>query len=91
MVRHEHFKYCPNAKQPEALLFDLAADPAESVNLADDPDYTEVRRNLADLLAHRVAEPPLEGVTGGATEGRRESSPDAVSGEPAPSHPGPVH
>jgi arylsulfatase len=81
MVRHEHYKYCPNAKQPEALLFDLAADPVERVNLADDRSYADVRRNLADLLAQRVAEPSLESPSD-AVEGLGTSSPSSEPDAP---------
>jgi arylsulfatase A-like enzyme len=60
MVRHEQYKYCPNAKQSDALLFDLAEDPGERVNLAQDPTYAEIGRDLSARLAQRGARPPLE-------------------------------
>ena len=59
MIRHGDYKYCPNAEQPDALLFDLAADPVERVNLADDPDYAEVRRDLSERLTERQAKRSL--------------------------------
>jgi arylsulfatase len=60
MVRHGHYKWCPNAKQSDALLFDLAQDPGERVNLAEDPNYVEIRRALSVRLAQRGARPSLE-------------------------------
>jgi choline-sulfatase len=61
MVRHGRYKYYTNSKQPEVLLFDLVDDPAERVNLADDPDYAGIRRDLSERLAQRMAKRSLVG------------------------------
>jgi arylsulfatase A-like enzyme len=58
-VRHANFKYCVNTVQHEAVLFDLDQDPWERANLAEDPAYSEVRRDLSERLAQRRAKPSL--------------------------------
>jgi len=53
-IRDEHFKYVHFAGLPP-LLFDLDADPTESVNVADDPLYFSIRLVYAEkLLAWRA-------------------------------------
>jgi arylsulfatase A-like enzyme len=47
---YEPFDPPPGAPRPEEELFDVANDPYEYVNLADDPDYAAVRASLADTL-----------------------------------------
>ena len=37
--------------RPTAQLFDLESDPAETANLADDPEYADTRARLRDRLA----------------------------------------
>jgi choline-sulfatase len=67
MVRHRNHKYSLITTQQEVVLFDLDRDPSESVNLAEDPDYAEVRRDLAERLDQRRAKPSLadlDAVTG---------------------------
>lgn len=44
------------SRSPEYLLFDLAADPQEAVNLADDPEYGGVRMEMQTRLDRRVLE-----------------------------------
>ena len=53
VIRGERYKYVHFAGLPP-LLFDLAEDPAELHNLADDPGHLVVRLNMAEkLLAWR--------------------------------------
>ncbi len=52
------------ANWPRVLLFDLEEDPAELNNLADDPEYAEVRRELDTRLREwleRVGDAILDG------------------------------
>jgi arylsulfatase len=58
-VRHGSYKFCPHIDEQAAMLFDLEQDPTESVNLAGDPRYADVQGTLAELLALRVAKPPV--------------------------------
>ena len=55
MVRAGTYKYFMHAKRQVPVLFDLGSDPGERVNLADDPDYAPVTRELSEALAQRVA------------------------------------
>jgi arylsulfatase A-like enzyme len=50
MIRSGRFKYIQHGWPGEAVLFDLEADPREQVNLADDPRYAGVCRDLAARL-----------------------------------------
>jgi arylsulfatase len=59
MVRAGTCKYFVHSQRKSPVLFDLAHDPAERVNLADDPRYADVKRELSERLAQRVARPPL--------------------------------
>ena len=59
MVRAGTCKYFVHSQHESPVLFDLAHDPAERVNLADDPRYVDVKRELSERLAQRVARPPL--------------------------------
>jgi arylsulfatase A-like enzyme len=59
MVRYQNYKYSMNTVEREPVLFDLDQDPTERVNLADDPGYAEVRRDLSERLARRMARPSL--------------------------------
>ncbi|MGC9346785.1 MAG: sulfatase family protein, partial [Anaerolineae bacterium] len=45
------FDPLPGAPRPEEELFDVVGDPYEYVNLADDPEYAAVRRELAAYLS----------------------------------------
>ncbi|MEW5422555.1 alkaline phosphatase family protein [Amorphus sp. 3PC139-8] len=55
ILRDRDVKYVHFADLPP-LLFDLAADPAETRNVADDPAYRDLRLHCAErLLAHRAA------------------------------------
>jgi arylsulfatase A-like enzyme len=63
MVRRGSFKYIEHAthgKKGQAVLFDLDSDPGETVNLADDPRWSRVRRELEVLLDAERAQPILE-------------------------------
>ena len=54
MIRDERFKYVHFTKLPP-LLFDLARDPGEFVNCAEDPAYLEiVLRYAQKLLSWRM-------------------------------------
>ncbi|MGH9227206.1 MAG: sulfatase family protein [Acidimicrobiales bacterium] len=59
MVRRGAYKYVVHPEQVAPVLFDLEHDPGERVNLAGDPRYARVERELADLLAQRMAKPSL--------------------------------
>jgi arylsulfatase A-like enzyme len=51
VVRTRRFSYMEFGKGPvAAALFDLAKDPWETVNLADDPAYAQMRQEMAQLL-----------------------------------------
>ncbi|MBK9125084.1 MAG: sulfatase-like hydrolase/transferase [Chloroflexi bacterium] len=57
----------PPSEQEDAVLVDLVIDPDETVNLADDPRYSEVRQTLRSLLDVRTQEsytPPEHLTTG---------------------------
>ncbi|MDW6021700.1 alkaline phosphatase family protein [Mesorhizobium sp. BAC0120] len=55
VVRTERFKYAHFGGGLPPVLFDLADDPAETVNLAEDPAYQPVRVEMAErLLAWRA-------------------------------------
>jgi arylsulfatase A-like enzyme len=49
VIRDENFKYVHFAGLPP-LLFDLANDPMELINLADDPEYAATRLAYAEKL-----------------------------------------
>ncbi len=55
MVRTERHKLVAAHGLGSGELYDLEADPAESVNLWDDPDYAEVRTAMLLRLADRMA------------------------------------
>jgi arylsulfatase A-like enzyme len=55
MVRAGKCKYLVHAQRRSPMLFDLEDDPAERVNLADDAHYADVRRELSEQLAQRLA------------------------------------
>jgi arylsulfatase len=59
MVRRGAYKYFVHPQQRSAVLFDLEHDPGERVNLAGDPRYSRIERELADGLAQRMAKPTL--------------------------------
>jgi choline-sulfatase len=58
MVRSGNFKYLRFADMPD-VLFDLAADPGETHNLAADPAYAQVAGDLREKLA-KFAPPTCE-------------------------------
>lgn len=56
-VRTDKYRYAEwTGGKNGAMLFDVAADPDERKNLADDPKFADVRTKLADL-ARSAAEP----------------------------------
>jgi arylsulfatase len=59
MVRRGAYKYFVHAQHRSPVLFDLERDPGERVNLAGDPRYAPIERELADDLAQRMAKPSL--------------------------------
>jgi arylsulfatase len=59
MVRHGGHKYFVHAQQRTPVLFDLERDPAECQNVADDPHYADITRELSERLDERVARRPL--------------------------------
>jgi arylsulfatase len=59
MIRRGNHKYFIHGHQGSAVLFDLEHDPGEQVNLAGDPRYAEIERDLSDRLAHHMAKPSL--------------------------------
>jgi len=75
VVRDRRFKYVHFAGLPP-LLFDLDADPAETIDLAADPAYRDARLAMAeDLLAWRARHldrrlTGLELTAGGMVDGR---------------------
>jgi choline-sulfatase len=71
MVRYGGCKYFVHAQQQTPVLFDLEHDPAERENLADDPHYAEIKRKLSELLAERVAQPPLAHLDAGVDPSRK--------------------
>lgn len=68
MVRRGRYKYIEHsehAARAQAVLFDLEADPFESINLLDDPAYGKVAADLAARLRAVMAQPVLDvAVTG---------------------------
>jgi arylsulfatase A-like enzyme len=60
MVRHGDYKYLSQSDEQVAMLFDLEQGPAECVNLAGDPRYAKVKRDLSERLARRIAKPSLD-------------------------------
>jgi arylsulfatase len=59
MVRRGNHKYFVHAQHGSPVLFDLAADPAERVNLAGDPGFAEVERDLSERLVRRMSKRSL--------------------------------
>jgi len=55
VIRDERLKYVHFGGDLPPVLFDLADDPDETLNLADDPAYREARLEMAErLLAWRA-------------------------------------
>jgi choline-sulfatase len=59
MIRRGNHKYFVHSQHRTPVLFDLEEDPGERVNLAGDPGYAEVERDLSERLARREAKPSL--------------------------------
>jgi arylsulfatase A-like enzyme len=60
MVRRGRFKCMQHADQGQPVLFDLEADPIESVNLADDPAFRDVRDELGERLRSTMSQSILD-------------------------------
>jgi choline-sulfatase len=60
MVRLGSHKYFVHAQHGTPVLFDLERDPGEQVNLAGDPAYATVERDLSKRLARRLAKPSFD-------------------------------
>ena len=50
MVRSHDWKLVHFLDEPFGQLFNLTEDPGETVNLWDNPEYTEKKRELLDVL-----------------------------------------
>ncbi|MBI5387906.1 MAG: sulfatase [Verrucomicrobia bacterium] len=74
VVRNKRYSYMELKSGPvPAALYDLEKDPWETVNLADDPAYAEVRKEMATLLTTgwKAALPPA---TKGGTRQQRPAN-----------------
>jgi choline-sulfatase len=63
MIRSGRYKYIEHvvhAELGQRVLFDLDTDPAEQVDLFEDPDYHDIGRELAERLHARTAQPVLD-------------------------------
>ena len=58
MIRKGRHKYIEHAEHPQAVLFDLEADPCERVNRVDDPAARDTVEELAATL-HAVRNEPV--------------------------------
>jgi arylsulfatase A-like enzyme len=70
-IRTDHWKYIERFRQSPCELYDLQADPAELANLADNPQYAAIRRQLAERLHAwfaRVADPQWDLWNGGTSK-----------------------
>lgn len=54
MIRTERYKLIYYPVGHVFHLFDVATDPQEMVNLADDPSFNDVKQNLTDLLVSEL-------------------------------------
>ena len=66
-VREGHLKYVWTRKQPD-LLFDLASDPGEQIDLSQYPDHAESKARLRDRLLSRY---DIEAVTARAVASKK--------------------
>ena len=57
-LRTDRFKYIETVLTGEVELYDLASDPYELTNVAEQPEYADTRAQLAQRLAELRAEPP---------------------------------
>ncbi len=53
MVRTDKYKLIVYPKVPVLRLYDVETDPMEMVDLADDPAYAQVLKDMQDLLVHQ--------------------------------------
>lgn len=56
MVRTDRYKLVNTHRIPGGELYDLQADPTETKNLWDDPEYTDVKVDLLSTMTDRMAE-----------------------------------
>jgi arylsulfatase len=59
MVRRGPYKYVRHSDTGEHMLFDLDADPMESVNRVDDPGFASIRAELVGRLRDHLERPRL--------------------------------
>ena len=59
MIRRGNHKYFVHSQHRTPVLFDLGDDPGERVNLAGDPGWADVERDLSERLVQREAKAPL--------------------------------
>jgi choline-sulfatase len=58
-VRRGRFKYMQHLQHGQPMLFDLDADPHESRNLVEMPEYEPIASELAQVLRSAVERPAL--------------------------------
>jgi choline-sulfatase len=72
MLKRGHYKYCAYVGHPPQL-FDVQGDPLETVDLADDPAFAEVRASLEAELCE-IADPEEVNARAKADQSRRATS-----------------
>jgi choline-sulfatase len=60
MIRQDNWKLCySHGVPPDVELYDLETDPGEFTNLADDPEFDDVREELIDLIMEVWGDPDV--------------------------------